>query len=70
MGKGIATIDYEQCMACWCCVQSCPLDCLKNTKTGVDRYKKVYPELKEKHGCTGCGICAAACPVDCITIRS
>ena len=46
MGKGIAVIEYEQCMACWCCVQACPLDCLKNTKTGLDAYKKVYPELK------------------------
>ncbi len=69
MGKGIAYFDYSTCMACTACGQSCPFDCIRDTKQGLDSYKKAYPELKPDHHCTGCGICVTACPVDCITIH-
>ncbi len=69
MGKGIATINYAECMACGSCVQACPFSFLDLTKTDVDAYHKNYPQLNHDHKCTGCGLCAAACPVDCITIQ-
>ncbi|HWQ47212.1 MAG TPA: 4Fe-4S binding protein [Longilinea sp.] len=69
MGKGIATINYAECMACGCCVQACPFSFLDLMKTDVDVYHKNYPQLVPDHKCTGCGLCATACPVDCVTIQ-
>lgn len=55
-------------MACRVCVIACPFGCLDMTRTGVDRYGKVYPEMVKPESCTGCGICARECPVDVIVM--
>lgn len=66
MAKQYPNYDYVPCMACGICVQACPFSCLELCRTGLDSYRKAYPELVRREDCTGCGICASACPVDAI----
>lgn len=66
--KLIPSVDYESCMACRVCIISCPFSCLEDSKTGVDKYGKTYPELIALESCTGCGICAKNCPVEVISM--
>lgn len=70
MDKGIASIDYQVCMACGVCVTACPFSYLEPGKTDIDSLHKPYPMLVVNHRCTGCGLCAMACPVDSISIHS
>ncbi len=65
-GKGLAAVNYGECMACGSCVQFCPFGYLELGKTGLDDFKKEYPRLVDGHRCTGCGICAEHCTVECI----
>ena len=69
--KGKPVFDYEACVACTSCVQSCPFDCIEMTKFGVDkRYKiKPYPNLEIVETCNGCKLCEKQCPVECISIQ-
>lgn len=67
--KKLPCFDYGTCMACGICPPSCPFGCIDLTKTGLDRYRKAYPELVHIETCTGCGLCARACPLDCIALR-
>jgi electron transport complex protein RnfB len=69
MAKGIAYVNYHDCMCCGVCVQACPFSCLELSKIDVDSLHKAYPALVPNHNCTGCGICANACPVDSIEIH-
>ncbi len=66
MAQKYPTFDYGPCMACGICVQACPFSCLELRRTGLDSYRKAYPELARREDCTGCGICASSCPVDAI----
>ncbi|HSV55777.1 MAG TPA: 4Fe-4S binding protein [Magnetospirillaceae bacterium] len=58
--------DYGLCMACGICVQACPVSCLELRRTGLDAYRKAYPELARPDTCTSCGICADSCPVEAV----
>jgi formate hydrogenlyase subunit 6/NADH:ubiquinone oxidoreductase subunit I len=69
MGKGIAHVNYQGCMACGVCVVACPFSYLELSKIDVDSLHKAYPELITDHQCTGCGLCAAACPVEAIHVE-
>lgn len=66
MAKKFPTFDYGLCMACGICVQACPFSCLELRRTGLDVYRKAYPELARREDCTSCGICAFSCPVDAV----
>jgi Pyruvate/2-oxoacid:ferredoxin oxidoreductase delta subunit len=63
------SFDYRSCMACRICVYACPFGCLDDTKTGIDRYGKAYPELVVPERCTGCSLCAKSCPLDAIAMK-
>lgn len=67
MAKGEVVVDYETCMGCGVCIQTCPFSYLSLSRYASDPYKRVYPELNANHGCNGCGICAQACPLECMT---
>ncbi|MBI9102059.1 MAG: 4Fe-4S binding protein [Spirochaetales bacterium] len=62
-------VNIKECMACRICVSTCPFSCLQESRTGLDRYNKAYPELLSPDTCTACGLCARACPVDAITMN-
>lgn len=66
MAKHKPVIRLKECMACRVCIGSCPLGCLEEDLTGVDRYNKAYPRLSRPESCTGCRLCAKACPVEAI----
>lgn len=61
--RKLPEVDLSVCMACRICVSDCPVSCLEDVKTDVDRYGKAYPQLLREIACTGCGICAKNCPV-------
>jgi len=70
MPKASPRVDYGTCMACLACVDACPFGCLEGSKTGIDRYRKAYPEMAKPEKCTGCGLCSTACPVVAIEMVS
>lgn len=70
MAKGQKPIiNYELCMACGICVQSCPISCLdlSHMEEG-GLYRKLLPELLPGAECIGCGFCAKDCPIDVIEL--
>ena len=56
-----AAVDQETCVACGCCVKSCPLQAIEIVR-GV--MAQVNGEI-----CVGCGRCAKECPASVIVIR-
>ena len=56
-----AVVDQETCVACGCCVKSCPLQAIEIAR-GV--MAQVNGEI-----CVGCGRCARECPASVIVIR-
>ena len=60
---------YDDCSACGICIQACPVSALSLSKTHIDEYKKVYPELSGRP-CTGCTLCEKACPMNVIIMES
>lgn len=71
MAKGEKPLfDYELCMACGICVQSCPTSCLELShfeENGL--YRKPLPELVRSNDCIGCGFCAKDCPIDVVELK-
>lgn len=56
-----AVVLEDQCVACGCCMKTCPLNAisiLKGIKAIVDVTK-----------CVGCGKCAKECPASVIEIK-
>jgi ferredoxin len=51
----------SECVACGCCVGSCPLGAIRV-------FKGMYALVDEKK-CVGCGRCAGACPAAVIRIE-
>ena len=62
--------SYNRCMSCGVCVSACPFGCLDDTKTGIGRMSKRFPELSRPEDCTGCGICAGECPFNAIAMSA
>jgi electron transport complex protein RnfB len=58
----IARITEAECIGCFLCVRSCPVD----TILGSPGYMHTVIEAH----CTGCELCVDACPVDCIEMLS
>lgn len=56
-----AVVDQGACVACGCCVKSCPLQAIEIVR-GV--MAQVNGEV-----CVGCGRCAKECPASVIVIR-
>lgn len=65
MAKQNPVFDYELCIACGICVQTCPVSCLEMTRREEADPLRLYPEMSEE-GCTGCGQCEKSCPMDAI----
>ncbi|NLL46223.1 MAG: 4Fe-4S binding protein [Clostridiales bacterium] len=55
-----AQVDSKGCVACGCCVPSCPCKAI-----GI--FKGVFANI-DTENCVGCGKCAGACPAGTITI--
>lgn len=55
-----AQVDSKGCVACGCCVPSCPC-------RAISIYKGMFAAV-DMEGCIGCGRCAGACPAGIITI--
>lgn len=71
MAKGEKpSINYELCVACGICVQSCPLSCLDlcHFEEGA-LYRNALPYLTREDQCTGCGICAKYCTINVIELK-
>ena len=55
-----AVVLTKECVACGCCVKSCPL-------AAVSIYKGMYA-LVDENKCAGCGRCITACPAQVISL--
>jgi ferredoxin len=58
--KRKATVQTKECVACGCCLKSCPLG-------AISVYRGLYA-LVDEGRCVGCGKCEAACPAQVIDI--
>ena len=56
-----ASVLSNECVACGCCVKSCPL-------SAISIYKGIYAVVNEAK-CAGCQICEAACPAQVISVK-
>lgn len=56
--KKTALVDKDLCVACGCCVKSCP-------KAAISIYKGIYAVVNDKI-CVGCGRCYSICPASVI----
>lgn len=57
--KRIAAVDKD-CVACGCCIKSCPLQAIA-VPYGITA-------VVDANKCVGCGKCAKSCPAQVITI--
>jgi len=55
-----ARIDPDDCTACGDCVESCPMDAIKEG----DNFSEVIDGR-----CIGCGLCVSVCPVEAISLK-
>lgn len=51
-------IEERHCVACGCCVKTCP-------RGAVTIHKGIYARI-DKTLCVGCGLCAKSCPASII----
>lgn len=65
MANQTPAFDYEKCISCGICVQSCPVSCLDLSLVGIDKWKNTFPQLNGET-CIGCGFCARDCPTTAI----
>jgi len=56
-----AFIDYNKCIECGACAQSCRFRAIRKSEDGS---YQIAPEA-----CEGCGLCELVCPVDAIEMR-
>lgn len=61
-------IDINLCSGCSLCIENCPMDCLKLTKSEPANNIRPHAELIHEDECIGCGICSKNCPVKAITL--
>lgn len=75
--RGVAVVEYEKCVACGMCVNSCPQKIIELVPFDTDVW--VGCRSKDKGavvrklcsvGCIGCGICAKNCPNEAITVEN
>lgn len=59
--KKKAVVDRNNCVACGCCVATCPLDAIRI-------YKGSFAVIDEEI-CVGCGKCAKVCPASVIRVE-
>lgn len=59
LSKNIAVVS-EECVACGCCENVCPLN-------AISVFKGLYAKVMETK-CIGCGKCQKACPASVISI--
>jgi len=60
--------DYEKCISCTICIDSCPVGCLGLTRLPTSKDRHGYPFMEDEKACIGCGFCALECPADAITM--
>jgi len=61
--------DFNSCMSCNICIQSCPFSCLEISEPqGKDPHG--HPVLANPAACIGCGLCRQDCPVDAIIMKA
>ena len=74
--KGVAVVEYEKCVACGMCVNSCPQNLIRlipfdaDIWVGCNSHDK-GPVVRSlcKVGCIGCGLCTRVCPTEAISVN-
>lgn len=74
--RGVAVVEYEKCVACGMCVNSCPQHLIRlipfdaDVWVGCNSHDK-GPVVRSlcKVGCIGCGLCTKVCPTDAISVN-
>ena len=64
--KGTIIIDTQRCKGCSVCVQNCPNQCIRLSKS-VNGKGYRYAELAADN-CIGCESCAIVCPDSVISV--
>ena len=58
--------DYQRCVGCIICLESCPTGCIALKFDRGDRKTIRYPFLAKTRNCIGCAFCMLDCPVDAV----
>ena len=66
--KKYPSFDFDLCVCCRICAQSCPFSYIDVNLNGIDEFRNLYPVV-DKEKCSGCGICQKACPVGAIEMK-
>ncbi len=56
---GIAQVNFDTCVRCMDCLDTCPYHCFD--KVEVEGIRGVFPMVRPED-CVGCGICVEVCP--------
>lgn len=60
----IPYIDYDECINCKKCLNTCPIDSIIEVKDKDKTTIKIDEDV-----CLGCGVCARSCPKKCIHLK-
>jgi Na+-translocating ferredoxin:NAD+ oxidoreductase subunit B len=60
--------DWNICMSCTICHDTCPVSCIALSRPVGNEDPHAYPALRVGKPCIGCGFCALECPVNAITM--
>lgn len=64
--KKIPVFDFELCVSCGICAQTCPVSSIVINLPADRKAPNLYPAVNA--GCIGCGSCERACPMGAVSM--
>jgi ferredoxin len=67
--NGEIEVDWEKCISCMSCVNTCPTSSFRKQETSTESTKKQTKPIFNPDNCVKCGACERACSKKAITLK-